>query len=391
MDDSYIFTKNNKQIYNINRTLDISNTKLALQYCSQYFTINNNNVHIYKKKYIFIQLSIISLLYFFLDNYLLINIYNIDTIYGIIVFILNYFINNNNIIYQPKLFIRYIYYSILIFLFYFINILTLFYFYFIFYFITYIFLSPFIIEYITHTNKFKIITKNIYDSIEDFIYFILSKQIVKIIIIISKTSFNYTPNIKKDEFKNYVKKLSIPNFINFTLSFIYVTILHYLERNGKTFYTIIFRQYYFKQIFIQDKSYIIDLMKNKNWVKLLDPYTLDVIINHYLKQNNNSSIIHKIKKIKKNLLFSFSKIIILWSFTSITKINGSGIIFDFVFIKINYSNIKKYIILYIFFLLSYNSNDQFIYLILYEFCKNLFTNKIFIDIIFDIYKYYFIH
>lgn len=386
MDDSYIFSKDNKKIYNINNSIDIHNTKLVLQYCSQYFTLGKyDNKHTFNKKYLFIQFILLLILYFFFNGNIIIFFYKVDTIYGIIIFIADYFYNNNNIIYQPKLYIRYIYYSFVILLFFFINLITLFYFYDFLNISINIFILPTIIDNIVCSYKFKKIIKKILDFIEDFLYFIISKQIVKIIIFISTNSLDYKPNINKDEFKNYVKKVSVSNFINFLFSFIYVSILHYLERNGKTFYTIIFRKYYFNQIYIQDKSYIINIIKDKNWIKLLDPYTLDVIINHYLQLNNNSNIIHRINKYKKNIIFSYSKIIILWSFTSIININGSGILLDTVFLK-NF-NIKIYIILYVSFILSYNSNDQLLYLIFYEISKNILTSKFFIDFIYDVFNF----
>ena len=386
MDDSYIFSKDNKKIYNINNSIDIYNTKLALQYCSQYFSIGQyNNKHIFNYKYLIIQSFLLFFLYWFFNDNIIIFFYKVDTTYNIIIFITNYFYNNNNIIYQPKLYIRYIYYFFVLALFYFINLLTLFYLYDFLNIITYIFLLPTIIDNLIHTYKFKKIIKKILDYSEEFLYFIISKKIVKIIIYISTTSLDYKPNINKNEFKNYVKKISISNFINFLLSFIYVSILHYLERKGKTFYTIIFRQYYFKQIYIHDKSYIIDLIKKKNWIQLLDPYTLDVLINHYLKLNNNSNVINTIKQLKKNILFSYSKIIFLWSFSSIININGSGILLDTIFLE--KIDLKKYIIIYIFFILSYNSYDQLLYLIFYELSKNILTNNFFIDLIYDIFNF----
>ena len=53
---------------------------------------------------------------------------------------------------------------------------------------------------------------------------------------------------------------------------------------------MLFRQYYFNEYFgsgniaIGDKAHIQNILIERKWDKVLDPYTLNKLINHYIKK-----------------------------------------------------------------------------------------------------------
>lgn len=437
MDESYIFLDKGKdgfKVYNANKSIDvvcqnddiirikkrdidtnISMDKInidekifdydKLNFCSQYFDLNySEERHEINIIYVFIQLIIVSIFYyFFWIGANLINIFTIDGACSAIIFILKYNSEKDdylfcNIVYQTSYFVRLIYYFILIGCYYSINFITWYYFDNALQYVLLMFTLPIVIENIVYSYEFKKLTKIIRYECDEVLYFIISKQMTKIVSIISKKCLNYNPNFNENEFKPFVKKMSVGIFINFIGAFIFASILHYFERNGTTVFTAIFRQFYFRQYYFNKenidpdhKKYIVNIMKTRNWIKLLDPYTLNRIMKMYLKLNEDSddSIIIHIQNIFSQINASISKIMVCWTMSSLVKIRCIGIMTYLLFVKSKYkiNMYLKFGIIIFFVIVSFFSYEQLLQIILCEICTHFMVNKVTRDIIYDIYKY----
>lgn len=400
--DGYVNIYNDNCLDNIPQTKCYDNN---LNYCSQYFNVNYSEVkHPIKFIYIITQFFIVSTIYhFFWTNINLINILTTDSIISSLIFILYFYCNNNSIfinntIYQPSYFIRYIYYFILLSIYYIVDFITWGYLSILLNLILPFFILPVVIENIVYNYNFKKITNAVINDCENFIYFIISKHMSKILSIISNNCLDYNPTFKEDEFKPFIKKVSVDIFINFICSFLFASILHYFEKNGTTVFTAIFRQFYFRQYYFKkenidknNKNYLINIMKTKNWIKLLDPYTLNRILKMYLLINNNkeNSIIKHIKNIINQFNTSFSKIMICWTISSLCNIKYISILSYLLFIKSKHKiNIYlKIIVIFLFTIISFFSNEVLLLIIMCEFFTRLLVNKITRDIFYDIYKH----
>jgi hypothetical protein len=361
---------------------------------SQYIDyVNNKKKHNINIKSIIIQQSIIMMIYYYLYN--VFTITTIDTIFSGLVFVLYYNKKNSEYLYQQPYYIRYIYIILLTPIYYIVKctcpniLLDLF---------IMILMMPLMIEIIVNTYKFKKIINKINIFFENMFYYFISKQVKKIITYISKKCLNYTPTINNNEFQPYIKKISVYLFINFISSFFIACLLQYFERNGSTIYTKIFRQIYFRNSIdynLDDNENIIMIMNNKNWVKLLDPYILNKIIQLYIKINNkeNTDIIIIIQNILDEFINVLYKISCCWSLYTIINshyyIPNIGICLNIVFINSIYKIdiYIKLLIIIIFNILSYQTTEQLLNIILCELFIKIFTNIFIKDIFFDIYKY----
>lgn len=440
MEESYIFVnkENNFEMFNSNKsinfeiTLDdyfeknhlindctehkINNVNINNMLCSQYLNVNHKvDKHQFNYISIFIQLAIVIFTLFFNLSYIwscinILNIFMIDSVFSAIIFILQYYSYKNGIenyekkyyfnkyLYQTPYVIRLYYYFIILSIYYIFNIITWFFFSPLLQFIILFFTLPCLIENIVYSYEFKKITMSIDSYLENFVYLIISKQLGKVIKLISRNCLMYEPEINDDEFKPFVRKISINTFINFICSFLFATLLHYFEKNGTTFFTAIFRQIYFRQYYFQkekiqkdDKKYIIDIMKKKNWSKLLDSFTLNKFLHIYLEleQDDDNSIIKHLKDILEQIISSFNKIMVCWTVSSLFKINGSGVIFFYIFTKSKSlkNMILKTIVTTIFVIFSYYSYEQLLQIILCEITTRLLVNRFSQEILYDFYKY----
>ena len=377
----------------------------TLKFCSQYFNLNySEERHEINVSHVIFQSIIVGVLYYFCWTSInFINVFTIDSVFSAIIFILKYHSKEDNymfesMIYQTSYFIRLIYYLLLLGCYYLINFVTWNYFSIVLQFILPIFTLPIIIENIVYTYKFKKLTQAIRSDCQEFSYFIISKQMAKVVSIISRSCLNYVPEFKEDEFKPFVRNISVGIFVNFICSFIFASILHYLEQDGTTVFTAIFRQFYFRQYYFKKekidsdhKNYLINIMETRNWIKLLDPYTLNRIMKMYLKMNEDQedSIVVQIKNIIDQISMSFSKMMTCWTISSLIKIRCIGILTYFLFVKSKHkiNTYLKFCVVTFFTIISFFSYEQLLQIILCEICARIMVNKVTRDIIYDIYKH----
>ena len=426
MDDSFIFLDNGNnsfKMYNANKSIDLvypktepskdinklvlNQNNLNLNFCSQYLNLNHTEErHQINKIYIMVQIMIIGFLFLLCWSSInIINIFTTDSILSGIIFVLKFYSRDKNkyilkdCIYQAPYTIRLIYYVLLLSLYYVINFVTWYIFSSVLQFVLLIFILPFVIENIIYSYKFKKITKMIYEDVDDFSHFVISKQMTKVITLISQNCLKFDPQFGNDEFKPFVKNISAKMFINFICSFLFASLLHYLEQNGTTVYTAMFRQYYFRQYYfkkeeikLDNKDYLIDIMKKRDWLKLLDPYTLNRVLQIYLELENEQDqnyIGKHIKNLIEQLGTSFSKIMVCWTVSSVIKIKCIGTLFYFVFVKSKHT-INMYLkigIISIFTIVSYFSYEQLLHIILCEICTRFMVNKVTRDVVYDGYKH----
>ena len=104
--------------------------------------------------------------------------------------------------------------------------------------------------------------------------------------------------------------------------------------------TTTIRQYYFRNKNITNNENDIRIMiNNKDWIKLLDPYTLNCIIQLYMKSNNNDNyIVNLINNVRYSFFKSCEKIMICWTVKTLLNNYGyGGILFNYVFILITFN------------------------------------------------------
>lgn len=388
MDESFIFFDkgNDKlELYNSNTKINITYKKPIklennIQFYSQYLSVKHTEIkHNFCLNALFTQLAITYCL-----TYFSVNILAVDSFITALLYIADYYGVKQSFIYQAPYLLRLQYYVVLWSAYNIINFILWYHVDFILQLIMPIFLVPFIVEQIVYSYKFKLFTKKIDDCLKDFVYFTTSKQMGKVITMVSKECLYYDPQLEDNVFKPFVKKISINIFINFICSFLFAGVLHYFEQDGSTVYTMMFRQYYFgkyKKSSVNDREYVINVLKNKNWAQLLDPYTLNKIIQIYLSFEKKDSFAEKIKQCFDRFLKSFGKLASVWTISSIFNVN---IILPF-FIFINKKNIViKTIVRIIFFLLT---SDKILLLLVCEWTIIFLTNKIIQDVLYDMLKH----
>jgi hypothetical protein len=225
----------------------------------------------------------------------------------------------------------------------------------------------------------------------------ISKYVAKIIRTIALNNLKFNPNIMDDEFKPLIKKISVPLCLNFICSFIFASALHYFEKDGSTLYTMIIRQYYFRQYYFQNKDiknnvsnevYVRTVISGKNWVKLLDPYTLNCIIQLYMKSNDNNNIITTINNMKDAFTLSCEKIMTCWTIKTLSNCY-CGISFNYIFILLEDKSINKLLITTLFAIITHFSTDYILILMMCEACINPFVNKIIVELLYNLFKFIF--
>lgn len=296
-----------------------------------------------------------------------------DSVISLILFVCKYHnINVEAYLYQEIYFNRLLYIYIICIFYWFINQI----------YIIPILMLPYTIHYITNLYKFKQLSKYIYNKLENIIYFILSNEITKILNKISINYLNYDPQFKCTEIKPYIKRFTVHIFINFIESFILASILKYIESTGTTVVSAIIRQYFFKQYYskkLEKKEYIIKLMKNRKWNKLLDAYTLNKLICIYIGSNDgNDDIMVYMHKIRDYIISNCNIVLGCWTISTLFN-NYIGFMSYIIFVD------KKYIVqqlLSIIVCIIINSNEILLNLIL---CRLLFIT-LSLDIITEYYK-----
>ena len=197
--------------------------------------------------------------------------------------------------------------------------------------------------------------------------------------------------IEPKDIAPFMTKFNYKLSIHFLSTFLVASGLQYFEQDGATFYTVLFRNYYFRQLYLNDintnKRILNDILDTRDYSKIIDPYFLNVIIQLYAEsgKNDNTSIVEKINEILGIFLDGFFQIMTLWSICSISGSVLMGNLCNTIFIwdnkkKIIMNAICSVILYFVFY------SDHLLSLILLKISLFILNTKITYDIIKKIYK-----
>jgi len=421
----------------------ISNTLLY----SQYFTNDTKDIIHYTPLSHAIHLFIILITYFFCFTPItFLHMYTIDNMFSLITYLNQWFslqiTNHIKLITFDKRILYYIFASIPLQLLYFINLPT-------YWVLLVITVMPVIMNHITDVYKFTKMYRKCLNYLEEFGYYIIAKQTAKVLNVISKECFSTIPervntssshpiySIQNNHFKqnnsennnknnnvqnknNNVelilendKELFDPLFthkdfnklvrnfnqnmiINFLGSFLIASLLHYFETGGVNIYTMLFRQYYFSEYIstremtnMEDKIYFQQLLKNRDWNKLFEPFALNKLINYYINSDSqNKNVIGQyINNLLSVITHAYLQFISCWIVLGFNLFHGAGILTNLFFISgTKIQKILHCCIIGIFFLLNTISQEATLMLLGCNVMLFLIINKVTFSIVRDIYK-----
>lgn len=120
---------------------------------------------------------------------------------------------------------------------------------------------------------------------------------------INKVSIKYLssdPNISGRELMQTLPLIHVSQLLSFVCASAIALVLFYFELDGVKFYTILIRQYYFREYLdinrkkrrrqrANNHEYICDIIQKREWSKFTDPYTLNRLLKLYLEINSREN------------------------------------------------------------------------------------------------------
>jgi len=121
----------------------------------------------------------------------------------------------------------------------------------------------------------------------------------------------------------YYNAFSFNIISKFIISFITANIFNYIDRGTFKFPLMIYKNMYMKDNYAKiksDKQYIAQILKDRNWNKLVDIYTLNRFIRLYFTDNTSGTyMIEKIEQILKIVIFNINRLMICWTILGLTQ------------------------------------------------------------------------
>jgi hypothetical protein len=132
-----------------------------------------------------------------------------------------------------------------------------------------------------------------------------------------------------------------------------------------------------------DKKYITYIIKNKQWNKFLDVYTLNRILRILsINQAENSEISQYITNIINSIIFSVNRVMVCWTIMSISNLKY-GLLTFLLFIPHTKTPLRYLLSLCLFIGLSYITNENILVLVLCEISFPIINSKLLPDIVND--------
>lgn len=328
-------------------------------------------------------------------------IFNVITIDGILSSIIFYMIfygidEKNNFLLKNRLILidRYIYYFLL------------FCGYYIFNFVTWYMLSnignlditmyaisimicPNIMGIIYDIQAYKKVRNVMYDGYNKLIQKIICKQLSKIINIIIKNVLNLDINVGYEDLIPFYSQFSWLIINKFIITFIIACIFNHIDKGGMKFPMMIYKNIYMKDTnynISDDKLYLTKIIKDKQYAKFMDVYTLNRIIRMVVTDDaQNSMLSDQVTAFLKKLVFKINRIIFCWTLMSISNLTY-GILGFFLFIWSSEKPLRYLLNTLFFTLLSYYTDERLLVIILCEIFYPIIESKLLIDIVSDTYQ-----
>jgi len=198
---------------------------------------------------------------------------------------------------------------------------------------------PMVVNYCVNTNSFR---KYYYMVSKELHYlgkYLICKKLAKTINKISIVYLHQNPRLSGEELVERLPEISVHRLLGFCGASFMATLLFYFELDGIKFYTILVRQYYFSEYLsltrshgkdkshrngkwprqLSHKDYVFEIIKNRDWEKFTDPYTLNRLLKLYLELNKsvNGGLFRGESNLMNHLQHSFGRLITTVSISSL--------------------------------------------------------------------------
>lgn len=365
-----------------------SNNKQVLY--SQYFHIDiNYTKYILNYKLLIFEVILVSILHiFFGTNNIIFNIMSIDGIISSIIFYLE--TNNNKILSINRLIAidRYIYYLYILFGYYILNYALLFKYISVIKYITCIMICPNIMCQVYNIYTYKKLRLIIYNKYNNLIQKIICKQLCKIINLIIENIIGLKENITYIDLIPYYDNFNVILINKFIATVIFACIFNHIDKGNVKYLTMIYKNIYMKDKKYKinnDKQYITTIIKDKQWNKLLDVYTLNRIIRILFNDSTKNSLLSiKVTEYINSINFSINRVLFCWTLMSITNLSV-GLLGFLLFLSQSNKPLIYLLNIVLFIGISYMTDEKILILVLCEICYHIIKSKLLTDIFQTIY------
>lgn len=253
-------------------------------------------------------------------------------------------------------------------------------------------ICPSVMTQIYNNEQYKKVKNYFHDGYNNLIQKIFCKQMAKVINLCIKNILKIDFKIDKDDITPFYDQFSISIIIRFILTFVFACLFNHMDKGGWKIPMIFYKNMYMKDRnyrIADDQQYLIAIVKDKNWKKFLDIYTLNRLIRLLINDDSeNGFLAEQVTKFIENIWFSFNKIMFCWTVMSFTKELYIGILSELLFIGSSHHRVKYVINTLLFALLSYYQlvqGEKIIIIILCEIMYPIINSKLLVDILTDIY------
>lgn len=256
---------------------------------------------------------------------------------------------------------------------------------------------PVMISRITSFQAYQKYQMWIQHQIIHFVQLIICRRMSKVINDILKHHIQYNESrVEPSELMSIVDKLSFDHSIIFLKSCVIATLIFYLEIKEFKKSAIFLRQFWFSEFLgnrnanssLDDLNYLRRIVAKKEWNQLLDPYTLNRLMQFYLKLNNttNGGIFPSHQSARACIAISATKFMVAWTAFTMMTFRSSGVLIYsvFVFKDRGARLLIKLAIILIYVILSIVSTEQVLFILLCELTTLLIVNDVGIGVIKDL-------
>ncbi len=393
----------------ITKDPEIESESTNKMYLSQYIALKEDveikyefDLYIFLKEVLLI--AIINFILFYFNSSSSFDVITIDGILTSIIFYLSYIENNDNFLAKDRLATgdRYIYFflimiayslfsfgclkigfTILIILAQFIGII-----------IKSILIVPSIMKHVYNHEGYKNIKKHFYEKYNNLVQKIVCKQMSKIINLCIRNILKIDFIITKDDIIPFYDQFSIAIIIRFIATFIFACLFNHMDKGGWKIPMIFYKNMYLKDKnykITDDKEYLIAIVKDKNWGKFLDIYTLNRLIRLLMNDDdpNNGFLAEQVTQFITSFLFSFNKVMFCWTIMCCTQELYVGILSQLLFLKSSKHRFKYILNTLLFTFLAFYElvqGEKILVILICEIMYLIVNSKIIVDILSDIYS-----
>jgi hypothetical protein len=252
-----------------------------------------------------------------------------------------------------------------------------------------IMICPSIMGQIYSITTYRKIRKVLYEGYNKLIQKIVCKQLCKIINLIIKNVLNLPSKIKYDDLIPFYDQFSWVVINKFIVTFILACIFNHIDKGGMKFPMMIYKNLYLKDNrynITDDREYLKTIIKDKQWSKFMDVYTLNRIIRMLVTDDAQNSILSdQVTVFLKKLAFKINRIMFCWTIMSISNLT-LGILCFLLFI-LNSKRPTRYIInTLVFAVLSTMTVERLLVIIMCELFYPIVESKLLGEIFTDTYR-----